>query len=175
MYLCVYPIVCLLIYPCAYSFLFVCLPVCFFVALFVCFFLTLLFCYFIYFFVCPMYSPIYPSVRLYMYLSTCLSIHLLVLSPQTPHSLCVPLRHLFLTTIHLSLTLPPFLPSFHPPSHPHTNPIHHKLHRFVLGSYPKDERARLCEVLTRTLTRQIATKGILKMRTSAGIDVHDYW
>ena len=130
MCLCVYPIVCLLIYPCAYSFLFVCLPVCFFVALFVCFFLTLLFCYFIYFFVCPIYSPIYPSVRLHMYLSTCLSIHLLVLSPQTPHSLCLPLRHLFLTTIHLSLTLPPFLPSFLPFIHPHIlTPI-----RFTISS-----------------------------------------
>ena len=51
----------------------------------------------------------------------------------------------------------------------------YQIHRFVLGSYPKDERARLCEVLTRSLTRQIATKGVLRMRSSTGVEVHDYW
>lgn len=50
-----------------------------------------------------------------------------------------------------------------------------QIQRFVLGSYPKDEKARMAEVLTRSLTRQIATKTVIKMRTSTGVLVHDYW
>jgi hypothetical protein len=62
----------------------------------------------------------------------------------------------------------------------YTSPLYHtshtvQTHRYVLGSYPKDERSRLAETLTRILTRQIATKAVLKMRTSSGVEVADYW
>jgi hypothetical protein len=32
-------------------------------------------------------------------------------------------------------------------------------YRFVLGVYPRDERSRLTEVLTKALTNQLACKG----------------
>lgn len=41
-----------------------------------------------------------------------------------------------------------------------------RIHRFVLGNYPKDEIIRLKESLRRDLSKQIATKGIFKVRTS---------
>ena len=45
------------------------------------------------------------------------------------------------------------------------------LHRFVLGGYPKDERVRMADALTRSLTQQWACRGIMKMRTSASMQV----
>ena len=45
------------------------------------------------------------------------------------------------------------------------------LHRFILGGYPKDERARLADALTRSLTQQWAFRGIMKMRTSSSMQV----
>jgi hypothetical protein len=45
------------------------------------------------------------------------------------------------------------------------------LHHHVLGAYPKDERARLADALTRTLTQQLACRAVMKMRTSGAIQV----
>lgn len=45
------------------------------------------------------------------------------------------------------------------------------VNRFVLGVFPKDERSRLTEALVRTLTAQLACKGVLKLRTSSGLCV----
>ncbi len=45
-----------------------------------------------------------------------------------------------------------------------------RLHRFVLGNYPKDEILRLKESLRRDLTKQIATKGVLKVRASKPVE-----
>lgn len=45
------------------------------------------------------------------------------------------------------------------------------MHHHVLGAYPKDERARLADALTRTLTQQLACRAVMKMRTSGAIQV----
>ena len=77
--------------------------------------------------------------------------------------------------------LPYTSPLYHTSPLYYTSPLHYtslhtvQTHRYVLGSYPKDERSRLAETLTRILTRQIATKAVLKMRTSSGVEVADYW
>ena len=162
---------CLFFFVCLLACLFLCRFVCLFFSYFIILLLHLLLCLsnlFSYLSICP---SAYVPINLLVYPLACLVSSNTSL-PLPPSPSPIPYHHPLISN---PPSLPPLLPSFHPPSHPHTNPIHHKLHRFVLGSYPKDERARLCEVLTRTLTRQIATKGILKMRTSAGIDVHDYW
>lgn len=47
-----------------------------------------------------------------------------------------------------------------------------QLHRIVLGSYPADENARMTEILRRSIcSRQLATKGVLKIRASPSINV----
>lgn len=43
------------------------------------------------------------------------------------------------------------------------------VYRCVLGLYPKDERIRLSESLSRTLSSKCATSGLLKVRSSSGL------
>lgn len=47
-----------------------------------------------------------------------------------------------------------------------------KISRFVLGVDPSSERKRFSADLTRSLTTQIASKCLLKMRSSSSIKEH---